>query len=59
MSHPFKDWAIDAAIDRAVDRANELGIDDDYFIDSLATIEFEKLINGEVYDDDQKRRGCS
>ena len=40
MSHLFKDWAVDQAIDRAVDKANELGIDDYYFIDSLATIEF-------------------
>jgi len=58
MSNSFKDWAIDTAIDRAVERADELNIDDTWFIDSLATIEFEKLINGEVYDDDQKRRGC-
>ena len=59
MSNSFKDWAIDTAIDKAVERADELNIDDAWFIDSLATIEFEKLINGEVYDDDQKRRGCS
>ena len=55
MSNLFKDWAIDAAIDRAVERADELGIANNYFIDSLTTIEFEKLMNGEVYDDDQKR----
>ena len=53
MSNIFNDWAIDAAIDIAVEKANKLGIDDDHFIDSLTTIEFEKLMSSEVPDDDQ------
>jgi len=49
MSNPFTDWAVDLALDRAVERANELKIDDDNFIDNLATEEFQNILTQDEF----------
>ena len=53
MSSPFKDWAMDQAIDNAVEKAEQLGVNDDYFVDWLAAKEFEKLLDSGVCADDK------
>ena len=55
MSNPFTDWAVDLALDRAVERANELKIDDDNFIDNLATEEFQKILTEDEFNHGDKK----
>jgi hypothetical protein len=49
MSAPFADTMYDLAVDRAIKKAQDLNIDDDLFIDSLADEELEKILEETEY----------
>ena len=55
MSNPFTDCEVDLDLDRAVERANELKIDDDNFIDNLATEEFQKILTEDEFNHGDKK----